>query len=624
MDKKICRRDIIGLRKYIRLNNALTLSSNYHKFRLVISIIAIIGGIIFGVLLLTPFGFQSNLVNSLAADGSVESFTRGFYNATKLCFGPLAILFILTAIFFLGFQRQSESLVEKLLNYIGKFTSMRRREVTGIAKIVSPTKADVVPLLILLGITCAGIFFRYAYLWRPMGHDETYTFMAFASRGFRAVITDYHLPNNHVFHTVLVNVFYQLFGDSPAVIRVPAFIAGILVIPSTYLVGRIFYSSKIGLVGASIVASLPVLIDYSTTARGYPIITFFALLIIALAVYVKDHRNLVAWGGLVLIASLGIYTNPTMIYPIGMAFTWLLFSKLIDDVNQEYERNYYLYLLGSAGTILVLSAILYSPIIYTSGLGSIIGNDVIEALTWSEFTQSILPRIKNTWAEWNRGLPSLISLLALIGLTASFFVPSLPRNRRVPLILSGVIWIGTAVIVQRVAPWPRIWIFLLPFFVIWISAGYIGLFDLIFQKFSRHQILINILVSVLVIAPLILGFTRSYPQYDQKLHAIGAVEEVADFLKDDLKKNDVVVVTSPDTIVLKYYLRRLGVSKEATELTKEKEFDRAIVVVNKGHGQALDYVLDRRSFLDDVNLASSVEIYKSDRFTLYQLEGSQD
>ena len=169
-------------------------------------------------------------------------------------------------------------------------------------------------------------------------------------------------------------------------------------------------------------AALPVLIDYSTTARGYPVITLFALLIVALAAYVKDHRNLSAWGILVLFSSLGMYTNPTMIYPIGMTFTWLFLSKLINDVNQEYGSKYYLYLGGSVALILVLSGVFYSPIIYSSGLNSIVGNDVIEALSWSEFTQSVLPRIRNTWGEWNRDLPRIFSIIALAGLGAALLI----------------------------------------------------------------------------------------------------------------------------------------------------------------------------------------------------------
>lgn len=131
------------------------------------------------------------------------------------------------------------------------------------------------------------------------------------------------------------------------------------------------------------------------------------------------------------------------------------------------------------------------------------------------------------------------------------------------------------------------------------------------------------LIVTFIALPLILGLIRNYPQYDQKLHSKGVLEEVADFLEQDLDPKDVVVVTSPDTIVLKYYLSRLDVPKDVTELSKEKDFQRAIVVVNRGYGQTLDYVLERRSFLDDVDLETAEEIYKSNRFTLYQLRGSR-
>jgi hypothetical protein len=68
-------------------------------------------------------------------------------------------------------------------------------------------------------------------------------------------------------------------------------------------------------------------------------------------------------------------------------------------------------------------------------------------------------------------------------------------------------------------------------------------------------------------------------------------------------------------------LRRFGISQDATDLAKDKPFDHAIVVVNKAYRQTIDYVLDRRSFLDDVNLESVEEIYNSKRFSIYQLSG---
>jgi uncharacterized membrane protein len=385
------------------------------------------------------------------------------------------------------------------------------------------------------------------------------------------------------------------------------------------MVGRKYFSPNIALVSASIVASLPVLIDYSTTARGYTILTLFTLIIVALAYYIKDHKNFVAWGLLVIISSLGLYTNPTMIYPIGMVLTWLMISKLIKDVDNDYGLDYFIYLGSTSLLILVTAGVLYSPIILNSGIKPLVSNDVIEALSWSDFYQSIPVRIKNTWAEWNRNLPDSLSIIAIIGLAASLFVPRLPKKRRVPLIVAGILWIGTVLVIQRVAPWPRIWLFLLPLIVIWISAGILGLIELILTRIPHGDYLMIGVIGVLVFLPLLASFLSSYTQYSQKLHARSEIEKVALYLSDYLQPEDVVVVTSPDTIVLKYYLRRYGISQEATELTKDKPFDHAIVVVNKAYGQDIAYVLDRRSFLDDVNLNSMKEIYSSKRFSIYQL-----
>ena len=584
-------------------------------------ILAVIGGIFFSLLFLLPYDLQKSWVDGLAADGEVESYTLRIYSLEKYFSGPLALLMLAAAVILLSYQRRVESIIEELLPKTKSFVIRRGIEIREIVHSIKPSNQDFVPLIILFGIIVLGIFFRYAYLWRPMGHDETYTFMAFASRGLRYSITNYHLPNNHVFHTILVNLAYQLFGDSPAIIRLPAFLAGILIIPATYLVGKQFFSTKIALVSASIVASIPVLIDYSTTARGYTFLTLFTLLIVAVAVYVKDHKNLIAWGLLIILSSCGLYTNPTMIYPIGMVATWLLLSKLVKDVDQDYGKDYYFLWGATCILILVTAGILYSPIILSSGIKPLVSNDVIEALSWSDFYQSIPVRIKNTWAEWNRNLPDWISIIALIGLTASLFVPRPPQKRRITLILAAVLWIGTALIIQRVAPWPRIWLFLLPLIVIWVSAGILGLIELLFLRIPQGNYLLMGVISVMVLLPLGAGFLRSYTQYSQKLHAQGELEKVAMYLSDYLQPEDVVVVTSPDTIVLKYYLRRFGISQDATDLAKDKPFDHAIVVVNKAYRQTIDYVLDRRSFLDDVNLESVEEIYNSKRFSIYQLSG---
>ena len=586
---------------------------------IVFLLLAVIAGVIFSLIFLTPYDYQESLIDSLAADGEVESFNPKVNLILRICAGPLAIIFWITAILAVIYKDAAKKRIKSLSLSIRKFIALRRQELLDLLNSVRPAKNEIIPIIVLGLITALGIFFRYAYLWKPMGHDETYTFMAFASRGLRYVISDYHLPNNHVFHTVLVNLAYQLFGDSPAAIRLPAFLAGIMLIPATYIVARLFYRTMIALLSASIVASLPILIGYSTIARGYTMLALFTLIIISLAAFNKDHKNMIGWFLFAIFAAFGLYTLPTMVYPLGMVITWLLISGILNDVSKDYGGHYFHYLIVFSMLIILAAAILYSPIIIISGLGSLINNDVVETLSWADFTQSVPVRIKNTWAEWNREVPGYISLFAIFCLGVSFFYPKTPQNRRVPLAAAGLIWIGTALVVQRVAPWPRIWLFLLPLFIIWISAGLIGLLDLIFERFPRMGYIKQGIIGLLILLPLLAGFVRGYTQYSQKLGSRGEPEEIAYFLKDYLEPRDVVVVTSPDTIVLKYYLMRNDLSEEFTELRKDKAFDHALVIVNKALGQTLNYVLDRRSFSDDVRIESAEEIYSTKRFSIYKL-----
>jgi hypothetical protein len=586
---------------------------------IVFILLAVVGGVVFSLILFVPYDYQKGLLDSLAADGVVESFNPGVHLFVQICSGPLAILFWLAFLLTVIFKDETINRIELIPNSIRKFSTARRRETINLLNSIRPSKGDAFPLIVLVLITVLGIFFRYAFLWKPMGHDETYTFMAFASRGLRYVITDYHLPNNHVFHTVLVNLAYQLFGDSPAAIRLPAFLAGIMLIPATYIVARLFYRTMIALLSASIVASLPILIGYSTVARGYTMLALFTLIIISLAAFNKDHKNMIGWFLFAIFAAFGLYTLPTMVYPFGMVITWLLISGILNDVSKDYGGHYFHYLIVFSMLVMLAAAILYSPIIVNSGIGSLINNDVVETLSWADFTQSVPVRIKNTWAEWNREVPGYISLFAIFCLGVSFFYPKTPQNRRVPLAVAGLIWIGTALVVQRVAPWPRIWLFLLPLFIIWISAGSIGLLDLIFGRFPRMGYIKQGIIGLLILLPLLTGFVRGYTQYTQKLGSRGEPEEIAYFLEDYLEPRDVVVVTSPDTIVLKYYLMRNDLSEEFTELRKDKAFDHALVIVNKALGQTLNYVLDRRSFSDDVRIESAEEIYSTKRFSIYKL-----
>jgi len=78
-------------------------------------------------------------------------------------------------------------------------------------------------------------------LHQPMRHDEANTFSELASRPLYYALSIYSAPNNHLLHTLLVHLSYSLFGNYPWAIRLPAFVAGLLLIPVSYAAAHILY-----------------------------------------------------------------------------------------------------------------------------------------------------------------------------------------------------------------------------------------------------------------------------------------------------------------------------------------------------------------------------------------------
>jgi hypothetical protein len=72
----------------------------------------------------------------------------------------------------------------------------------------------------------------WLFIMQPFKHDEAYTVTVFANQPLWGALSDYHLPNNHLFHTLLVHLTYSLFGYSQWAVRLPALLAGIAQHPS--------------------------------------------------------------------------------------------------------------------------------------------------------------------------------------------------------------------------------------------------------------------------------------------------------------------------------------------------------------------------------------------------------
>src|SRR5581483_2195620 len=148
---------------------------------------------------------------------------------------------------------------------------------------------------------------RIPLLTRPMGADESASFLYYASHPLPVSLTIYGSPNNHILHSVLMRLSFLLFGREEWALRLPAFLAGVALVPLTYLAARAL-SERGALIAAAFSAAAPVLIDYSTDARGYTLLCCFVLLCtVAMA-----RSQVVPFA---ISAALGFYTIPVMLYP---------------------------------------------------------------------------------------------------------------------------------------------------------------------------------------------------------------------------------------------------------------------------------------------------------------------
>jgi 4-amino-4-deoxy-L-arabinose transferase-like glycosyltransferase len=177
-------------------------------------------------------------------------------------------------------------------------------------------------------IALLGAIPRVIHLFYPMQYDEAYTFMAFARPPLYYTLTDYHLPNNHVFHSVLVHFSTRLWGEDPWAIRLPAFLAGWLLIPAVYLLAETLYNSRVALIAAILVAGWPNLINYSANARGYSLIMLLTLGLFYLGTRVLHEDRLGLWLGMSLLAAIGLFTVPVMAYPLAMLGIWMVMEAV--------------------------------------------------------------------------------------------------------------------------------------------------------------------------------------------------------------------------------------------------------------------------------------------------------
>ncbi len=269
----------------------------------------------------------------------------------------------------------------------------------------------------------------------------------------------------------------------------------------------------------------------------------------------------------------------------------------------------------------------------------LVGNRFVSAVEAAGFGESIQARIRASWADWVQDVPTWIGLLLAGGFLFSNFFSGRISRSRIPFPLVGMIWVAALVWFQQVTPWPRIWIFLLPIFLVWGAGGVIWAANWLISWLSgRIPVLLrlksgNSIVAGSVIICL-LAIWLSWNAYSASSlldrsqawgRAHAAEFEAAQFLaaETSLGSGDgrtFVASAIPANFPLRYYLFLESIDAASLfRKTQTPQFERVYVVVHEGYAQTLADVMKKTKLDEFVQPESARLVYENKPVRIFEV-----
>jgi hypothetical protein len=457
---------------------------------------------------------------------------------------------------------------------------------------------DVVWLAAATGV---GIIVRGYSLGQPVWYDEAYTFLNFVQPGFPALF-NYPLPNNHVLHTVLVRFATLILGTSPAVMRAPAFAAGVATIPLTFCLCRSMLPLGSGYLAASALSVFPYMVLYSTMARGYSLLVLLTVGLAFLGLHVARKPSLPGCGVLSLIGALGMLTIPTMLFALGGVYLWL--GLLLAARKRSVRSVLGEFLIPCAVMTFLFTLVFYTPsILESGGVQSIVANSFVQAVPWNVFVGGLASHFQSVLSQFSwdlpRWTPSLCALLVLAGMVGAAFDRHWAAVLLVPSIVVGS---GLIFVAKQSIPFLRTWIYLIPFALVAADVG----FTYATKRLPRPA---QAAVAVLLLA---LALQRALTMMSDNVIARSADfpdgARIVQELKSVMSRGDTVHVKLPVDWPTYYYMWYYHVPDKVTVTAHRSEF----------------FVVEKRSYsIADLTHEPVVLIAESGDAALYRLRDAE-
>lgn len=331
--------------------------------------------------------------------------------------------------------------------------------------------------LAIAAITLAAAMLRIWRLDDPMRYDEAFTFLAFAAPDDPSAWLSYYAPNNHVLHTLAMRLVISMGGQTPPLIRIPALVAGVALAPLCAWLAVLLSGRRLaGICAAGLIGASSLLIEYSANARGYSMVCLAAVAMgIASVAICRAPKGRWCWLAWALTAALGTFVIPVMLYAAVIFALIIALQIVIGPAERKIRRLATQRLIVTAIVAAALTAILYLPVIQISGWDALVANEYVTPKPFAAVWTGLGAAIRESLAHWTRDTSLLWRVLVGVGLVGATVQAIRRRNVSLAVAVIGPVVVIAAALGQRVIPFARVWLFLLPLILVCASCGLVQL-----------------------------------------------------------------------------------------------------------------------------------------------------
>lgn len=396
---------------------------------------------------------------------------------------------------------------------------------------------------------------------KGLWYDEVASLEA-AGRGFPTFLTDRFgwMSVQTPLHYFIVWLTSLIVDPtvSAIVVRLPSALAGAAAVALLFAVGRELYGRTAGIIASCLLAFSAIHIGYSQDVRPYALITFFTLASVYCLLVAERTRERRWWALFVIATIFNLYLSYfalTFVLPALAPYAFWAFLRLRKKPGVGMVlASFALIVLATVPILLDLASIPRSAPDLGLLTPSLIINQYVVALT--QLTKLGIGGTRENTIQW------IIFTLALLGtlravldkrwntliLCLSFLI--------VPCLLMAVFRTGNTVFQRYI-------LFILPFYLLLMANGVLGLSHLLTDRLNARHAQIRRVLSAVIALPLVfVSACSAWIYFDPTQYRTFGTQPdyrgVARYLQSTASPDDVVIIADEPALgatVLGYYLR---------------------------------------------------------------------